>query len=94
MKPLLLLHGAMGSQDQFDNLVPLLSPYFDLYRFNFSGHGGRPASASFGITTFTEEVIRFMNDHHLRETDIFGFGDLEKCTRFSKRKIGWKLQEM
>lgn len=50
MKPkadLLLLHGALGSQAQFESLKKDLAPYFRVHVFNFSGHGGNPTDQNF-----------------------------------------------
>ena len=37
---LILLHGALGSKNQFRPLMERLKEYFDMYTMNFEGHGG------------------------------------------------------
>ena len=38
-KKLLLLHGALGSAQQFDTLIALLEHTYDVFSFDFEGHG-------------------------------------------------------
>ncbi len=59
-KHLLLLHGALGAQDQLDGIAALLSPHFELHRFNFSGHGGQPFANGFSLQQFTRELLDFL----------------------------------
>lgn len=49
MKKLLLLHGALGSKNQFKSLKEILKSDFDVYDFNFEGHGGLVSDADFSI---------------------------------------------
>jgi pimeloyl-ACP methyl ester carboxylesterase len=65
MKHILLLHGAVGSLEQFDALAELLSRSFSIHRFNFSGHGGKAFAEDFSLYQFKKELIEFAN--HLPE---------------------------
>jgi pimeloyl-ACP methyl ester carboxylesterase len=74
MNPLLLLHGALGDASQFDDLIPRLSRDFEILRLTFAGHGTRPPGAgSFGIGTFTQNVIDFLDENGVAAPDIFGY---------------------
>jgi pimeloyl-ACP methyl ester carboxylesterase len=58
MEKLILLHGALGAEKQFDQLKQSLSSIFDIYTFNFIGHGGRELDVdSFTIEGFSEELL-------------------------------------
>lgn len=70
---LLLLHGALGSQAQFASLQNLLEPYFRVHIFNFSGHGNNITDQEFSMELFQKDVLRFMSDHSLSSTNIFGY---------------------
>lgn len=71
---LLILHGASGSKDRFDELASLLDDHFDVFRMNFSGHGGEAMpEEAFSIDLFSRDVIKFMNSHELRQVNIFGY---------------------
>lgn len=74
MKPnLLLLHGAIGSEDQLIPLKKHLSDSFNCYSLNFPGHGGRSFEKSFSIATFADSVLRFMEKEKFDKIDIFGY---------------------
>jgi pimeloyl-ACP methyl ester carboxylesterase len=74
--PLLLLHGALGTQGQYDELFPLLEGDFDLLRFTFEGHGNQPPvhkHNNFRIEYFAENVLNYLDTNHLPSVDIFGY---------------------
>lgn len=72
--PLLLLHGALGSKDQFVELKKFLTPEFEVFDFNFSGHGGKSFGAgTFSIDGFTDEVLEFLETQNIGKTSIFGY---------------------
>ena len=70
---ILLLHGALGSKDQFKDLTSHLDPGIEVNTFNFSGHGGKPFSDSFSIEGFSDEVLQFLKENNISETMIFGY---------------------
>ena len=71
---LLLLHGAIGSIDQFNSLSKELSLEFLTYTFNFPGHGGEPIPQSgFSIQLFAEATLAFMDKNNLEKISIFGY---------------------
>lgn len=70
---LLLLHGALGSKDQFTKLAQLLAPTFKAYSFNFSGHGGRKADNPFSIELFINDTLNFLKTNALDTVNIFGY---------------------
>ena len=58
MQPLLLLHGAIGSMDQFTELKKALADYYTIYSINFSGHGGLPiVEKDFSLKLFADDVL-------------------------------------
>ena len=57
LQPILLLHGALGTKEQFSKLIPLLEPSFDVHTFDFSGHGENVSSLrTFNMETFAYEI--------------------------------------
>lgn len=71
---LLLLHGALGSQDQFKQAVSLLPSDLQAFTMNFHGHGGRPDEGrSFDMEEFVADVLQFMEEKGLEKVDIFGY---------------------
>ena len=74
MQQLLLLHGAIGSSEQFDTLLPLLKGQFDVSALDFSGHGGRAIPArEFSISLFAQDVLNWLNENKVQTIDIFGY---------------------
>ena len=74
MKKLLLLHGAIGSSQQFQQLAALLSNVFEVHTLDFSGHGGKPLPAEpFSIELFANDVLTWMQENKIATIDIFGY---------------------
>jgi pimeloyl-ACP methyl ester carboxylesterase len=73
MDKLILLHGALGSQAQFDHLNKKLSVSFDVLDFNFAGHGGLPLPESFSIELFVHNTLSFMDERQIASANIFGY---------------------
>jgi pimeloyl-ACP methyl ester carboxylesterase len=74
MQHLILLHGALGSKDQFQSLVYLLEDTFQVHTFNFCGHGGQPLSgSSFSMALFSEQLARYIQDMNIEKANIFGY---------------------
>lgn len=74
MKDILLLHGALGSKEQFSDLNHRLSEHFNVFTFSFNGHGGRDLpDEPFSIDMFADEIITFVKANDLKQADIFGY---------------------
>ena len=74
MNHLLLLHGALGSREQFKNIEPLLENNFLVDTISFSGHGRVPSlQHAFTIQNCAHEVLEWLNTHQRRTIDIFGY---------------------
>jgi pimeloyl-ACP methyl ester carboxylesterase len=74
MQKLLFLHGALGSQKHFSALKANLSNDFEMYSFDFKGHGGSEIpEGDFSIQNFAEEVVAFLNQNNIQKTCIFGY---------------------
>lgn len=74
MQHLLLLHGALGSKDQFQLLERELEQTFQVHTFNFSGHGGRPFSdIPISIPFFSEQITEYMEETGITQANIFGY---------------------
>ncbi len=74
MHEILLLHGALGSKEQFSRLESSLTGKFKTHSLSFSGHGRRPSHHhAFTIQSFAHEVLDWMNEHYIKKIDIFGY---------------------
>lgn len=74
MKPLILLHGAIGAKDQLVPLTDALKKDYDVHTLSFSGHGGEAYPTNgFSIANFVEDVLRYIDAHNMAQTDLFGY---------------------
>ncbi|WP_192822708.1 alpha/beta fold hydrolase [Rufibacter sp. LB8] len=74
MKPLLLLHGALGAQNQFDPLLPLLPAQLPVYTFNLPGHGGTVLpEGPFQMKTFVAKLLAWLEEKNLPPVNVFGY---------------------
>jgi len=72
-KPIILLHGAIGSSAQLNDLASKLLTEFDVHTLNFEGHGGRTIDGKYSIEKFSENVNDFLNENGIESIDIFGY---------------------
>lgn len=74
MKNILLLHGALGSSDQLEQLATSLAATHQVYRMNFSGHGRTPSRTHAAtVQNYAHEVLDFLNEKQLSQITIFGY---------------------
>ena len=74
MEPILLLHGALGAQDQFDALAARLSENYAVHRLNFSGHGpDTPMPEAFLPEVFMDDILQYLDQNDLASINIFGY---------------------
>lgn len=72
--PLVLLHGALGSKEQFDDLLPKLEDKFDIYRLDFEGHGeAGPTDSPFRMEYLAENVLGYLDEYAITKANFFGF---------------------
>ncbi|MDZ4822028.1 MAG: alpha/beta hydrolase [Flavobacteriales bacterium] len=74
MKEILLLHGALASEEQMNPLAEKLSADFHVHAFSFSGHGGTPIiSSEFSIEHFSNEITAFIAASGNEKMNVFGY---------------------
>lgn len=71
---ILLLHGALGGNDQLLPLAAALEPSFRVHTLDFEGHAeAAPADRPFRVEHFVENVLALLDDEGLRKAHIFGY---------------------
>lgn len=70
---LILLHAALGSQLQLLPLKSFLDDTFNVYTFDFMGHGNSKENEEFSLDTFVNQLSDFIEKNQLHETAIFGY---------------------
>ena len=74
MQHLLLLHGAIGSNEQLIPLKEKLEGNFIVHMLNFSGHGGKEMPGTgFSIETFANDVLQYLESNKIKTINIFGY---------------------
>ncbi|MBK7817632.1 MAG: alpha/beta fold hydrolase [Sphingobacteriaceae bacterium] len=74
MKNIILLHGALGAQDQLEPLENALSQLdYQVHSFSFSGHGKTAFQNEFGIVQFANELEKFISKHKLQQPSVFAY---------------------
>lgn len=74
MKPLLLLHGALGAKSQFGELENCLKESFEVHTFNFTGHGGEVLpDEMFSIEMFAGDIVKYLFENGIEKTHVFGY---------------------
>ncbi|AFL81920.1 putative hydrolase or acyltransferase of alpha/beta superfamily [Aequorivita sublithincola DSM 14238] len=71
--PILLLHGALGSKEQFVSLREKLSFEREVFSLDFEGHGKSKSETNFSIELFAENAINFLRENKISKIDIFGY---------------------
>lgn len=67
---LLYLHGALGTQRQFDTL----RQHLEGHAFDFDGHGQQPPiSQPFSMAHFVENTIAYLDQHAIDRADMVGY---------------------
>jgi pimeloyl-ACP methyl ester carboxylesterase len=74
MQNLLLLHGALGTGQQFQPLREQLATRFNTHHLTFGGHGERSSeSTPFSIPEFARQTLQWLDDHKQEDINIFGY---------------------
>lgn len=73
LKNIVLLHGALGTKNDLLPLKNLLLPKYNVFSFNFSGHGDNTQEHDFTIKQFTLNLQQFVEENNIESTFIFGY---------------------
>jgi pimeloyl-ACP methyl ester carboxylesterase len=74
MKPIIFLHGALGTSDQLKPLAEQFESEQPVHLMNFEGHGSESIpDRPFRMEHFVENVIEFMDKHAVEQADFFGY---------------------
>jgi pimeloyl-ACP methyl ester carboxylesterase len=74
MKDLILLHGALSTQKQFDHFAPLLEKHYNIHYLTFRGHGENTTLLSGNyFEDFAEDILHYLLQHQLTKVSFFGY---------------------
>ena len=69
----MLLHGALGSEQQIAALHREMESSFNVHTLNFEGHSGVPSDRPFSMEGFDENVLDYLNAHGIKSANISGY---------------------
>lgn len=74
--PLILLHGNGEDSSYFEHQVGSFSEKFRVIALDTRGHGKSPrGDEPFMLEQFAEDLLRFMDEHSIRQAHLLGFSD-------------------
>jgi pimeloyl-ACP methyl ester carboxylesterase len=71
-KTLVILHGLMGTLDNWQTLAKRWSEHFPVFVLDMRNHGKSPHSDEFSYDAMVEDVYEFCLEHDLREINLLG----------------------
>ncbi|MBC7384021.1 MAG: alpha/beta fold hydrolase [Bacteroidia bacterium] len=71
-KPLIILHGLMGSLDNWHSLANQFALHFKVFTIDARNHGRSPHSEEHSIPLMVMDLFEFINEHGLSEVSIIG----------------------
>lgn len=70
---ILLLHGALGSKEIFEDLIPYLSEKFNVYSFDFYGHGIYSNQSNINVEMLCKQIEDYVENRQLQGISVFGY---------------------
>ena len=74
-RPLILLHGNGEDHSIFNEAADVLSKSFTCYLVDSRGHGKSTPVKEYHYADMADDMIAFMEDLDLNDTDFYGFSD-------------------
>lgn len=71
-QPLLILHGLLGSLDNWQTIGKILSEHFTVYLIDQRNHGRSPHSPDFNYRLLTEDLAGFIAEHRIERPLLLG----------------------
>lgn len=71
-EPLIILHGLLGSLDNWQSMAKKLSESFQVYIVDQRNHGKSPHVAEHSYETMQADLLEFVNTHKIEKAHIIG----------------------
>lgn len=71
-EPLIILHGLLGSLDNWQTLGKQLAENFTVFLIDQRNHGKSPHCKTFNYEVLAEDLLHFMEEHHIHSSHILG----------------------
>ena len=70
--PLIILHGLLGSLDNWLPVAHKLASHFQVFLLDLRNHGHSPHAEEFGYDVMSEDLREFLNQQHLQKAHVLG----------------------
>lgn len=70
--PLLILHGLLGSLDNWMPHAQILAPQFQVFLLDLRNHGRSPHAAEFSYDLMAADLAGFIHEHNLDTVNLLG----------------------
>jgi esterase len=70
--PVIILHGLLGSLDNWQSIAKNLSEHFNVYIIDQRNHGRSPHSAAFGYEILVGDLLEFMQQQGIHQAHLIG----------------------
>ena len=71
-QPLIILHGLMGSSDNWLPQAKMLGEHYRVWVVDQRNHGQSPHSNEFNYTVLSNDILNFIQEHTIENTVIIG----------------------
>ena len=71
-KPMIILHGLMGSSDNWLPQAKMLGDHYHVWVVDQRNHGQSPHSNEFNYKVLSEDILNFIQEHHIDSPVIIG----------------------
>lgn len=69
---LIILHGIFGSGDNWQTIANAIQQHFTVYLLDLRNHSRSPHTEVFDLDSMADDVLHFMNQHHITSTHLLG----------------------
>ncbi|MGC3942984.1 MAG: alpha/beta fold hydrolase [Chryseolinea sp.] len=70
--PIVILHGLLGSSDNWLTQAKLLSPSYKIYTIDQRNHGQSPHDDAFDYQSMVNDLVEFLDDRNLTDPILLG----------------------
>src|SRR4051812_37863723 len=70
--PVVILHGLLGSLDNWQTFARQLSSEFKVYTLDLRNHGKSPHSEEHGYSAMSEDLVEFFEEHNIDKAHLIG----------------------
>lgn len=71
-EPLLILHGLLGSLDNWQTLAKKYAEYYTVFIIDLRNHGKSPHSEAFSYDLMVADILEFCEQNHIYNTNLLG----------------------